>query len=171
MFIQSDGKKVLLKEQILYVCENVFCTVFANQRSRRGLVRPKCLTVTVQTFNRWSHSYIWGTVSGLWQKECENGMASSNLLHCIDSSPNLAWRFTNLSALLQLVQLFMCGHSPSISAMERGGGRAESGEYKLMSLYPIINVTGCWAAPCRSGDPDTPTYFLGPSPHRTTSSH
>ena len=66
MFIQSDGKKVLLKEQILYVCENVFCTVFANQRSRRGLVRPKCLTVTVQNCNRWRHSYIWGTVSGLW---------------------------------------------------------------------------------------------------------
>ena len=50
MFIQSDGKKVLLKEQILYVCENVFCTVFANQRSGRGLVKPKCLTVRLEHF-------------------------------------------------------------------------------------------------------------------------
>ena len=178
MFIQSDGKKVLLKEQILYVCENVFCTVFANQRSRRGWVRPKCLngkSSNLQQMKPLLHlrNRVWTLDKHVWQKECENGMASSNLLHCIDSSPNWTWHegSTILSALLQLVQLFMCVHSPSTSAMERGGGRAESGEYKLMSLYPIINVTGCWAAPCRSGDPDTPTYFLGPSEHRTTSSH
>ena len=73
-------------------------------------------------------------------------MASSNL-HCVVSGPNLTWHGGStkqlLSKLYCSLSSCLCVDTSHLQQL----GRVESGEYSLMSLYPIINVTGCWAAP------------------------
>ena len=105
MFIQSDGKKVLLKEQILYVCENVFCTVFANQRSRRGLVRPKCLNCKSSNLQQMKpllhlRNRVWTLDKHVWQKSVK--MVWLPQICCIALTPVPTWHDMKVQQFSQL---------------------------------------------------------------------